>query len=92
MSTFSFVEAVMKDDIFRSYCFYNGLLIVKMMAMSLLTGRQRFKNKAFANPEDSKGMGVKPMVNQDVERVRRYTVTIFKNTPIQKHSKNHKIS
>lgn len=33
------------DDLLRAYFWYAGLLVIKMMAMSLLTGRQRFKNK-----------------------------------------------
>lgn len=33
------------NPIFRAYVFYSSLLVVKCMAMSILTGRQRMKNK-----------------------------------------------
>lgn len=62
------------DEVFRTYIFWAALLVVKMLAMSLLTGRQRFRKKVFANPEDIQPnkKGVAPKFDDpDVERVRR---------------------
>lgn len=33
------------NEVFASYAFWTGVLIVKMLAMSLLTGVARFRNK-----------------------------------------------
>ncbi|XP_018333343.1 microsomal glutathione S-transferase 1 [Agrilus planipennis] len=60
-----------ENPVFRSYMFYGSVLVVKMLVMSLLTARQRIKNKAFANPEDAELNKVKVKVHEDVERVRR---------------------
>uniref|UniRef100_A0A182JWQ1 Microsomal glutathione S-transferase 1 n=1 Tax=Anopheles christyi TaxID=43041 RepID=A0A182JWQ1_9DIPT len=62
------------DDVFRTYIFWTAVLVVKMLAMSMLTGRQRFRKKVFANPEDIQPnkKGVQPKFDDpDVERVRR---------------------
>nr|CAD7418138.1 unnamed protein product [Timema poppensis] len=60
------------NPVFRAYLFYSAVLVVKMLAMSLLTARQRFKHKVFANPEDAAGKGAKVRFdNTDIERVRR---------------------
>uniref|UniRef100_A0A1Y9IW41 Microsomal glutathione S-transferase 1 n=1 Tax=Anopheles minimus TaxID=112268 RepID=A0A1Y9IW41_9DIPT len=61
------------DEVFRTYIFWAAVLVVKMLAMSLLTGRQRFRKKAFANPEDlPPKKGATPKFDDpDVERVRR---------------------
>lgn len=34
-----------ENAVFKSYLFYSSLLVLKMMLMSMLTGRQRFQNK-----------------------------------------------
>ncbi|ETN64006.1 glutathione transferase, microsomal [Anopheles darlingi] len=61
------------EEVFRTYVFWAAVLVVKMLAMSPLTGRQRFSKKVFANPEDVTTMkNVAPRFNDpDVERVRR---------------------
>lgn len=35
----------LENPILRGFLFYNALLVVKCMAMSVLTARQRFKSK-----------------------------------------------
>lgn len=35
----------LENDVFRAYAFWTSIVIVKMLIMSPLTGRQRFKNK-----------------------------------------------
>ncbi|XP_055683902.1 microsomal glutathione S-transferase 1-like [Lutzomyia longipalpis] len=61
-----------ENVVFRAYVFWSTVLIVKTLAMSFLTGRQRFKNKVFANPEDAAGKKLKVKFDDpDVERVRR---------------------
>ncbi|XP_055689054.1 microsomal glutathione S-transferase 1-like [Lutzomyia longipalpis] len=61
-----------ENDVFRAFVFWSTVLIVKTMFMSPLTGLQRFKNKSFANPEDSAMYKTKPKFDDpNVERVRR---------------------
>uniref|UniRef100_T1GB20 Uncharacterized protein n=1 Tax=Megaselia scalaris TaxID=36166 RepID=T1GB20_MEGSC len=47
--------------VYNAYVFWSAVLVIKLLAMSLLTAMNRFKNKAFANPEDlpSKKLKVK---------------------------------
>ncbi|XP_014671144.1 PREDICTED: microsomal glutathione S-transferase 1-like [Priapulus caudatus] len=62
------------NDVFSSFAFYGTASVVKMMMMSILTSKQRMKNKAWVNPEDFevRGYEVKPTTSDlDVERVRR---------------------
>lgn len=33
------------EEVFRTYVFWTAVLVVKMLAMSVLTGRQRFRKK-----------------------------------------------
>ncbi|KRT82963.1 hypothetical protein AMK59_4576 [Oryctes borbonicus] len=70
------------DPIFRGFIFYNALLILKCMAMSALTATRRFKNKAFANPEDAAAQKVKVRTDDSVERVRRAHLNDLENIPI----------
>nr|ALS04574.1 microsomal glutathione s-transferase [Pseudodiaptomus poplesia] len=61
-------------ELFETYAFYSGVLVVKVLVMSFLTARQRFKKNNFISPEDgAKRSGVKIGVgiDDDVERVRR---------------------
>ncbi|CAF1272265.1 unnamed protein product [Adineta steineri] len=65
----------LSNTVFRSFLFYAVASVLKMMLMSLLTSRQRFRKKAFANPEDikpGKEKKIQPTTSDpDVERVRR---------------------
>ncbi|CAF0802257.1 unnamed protein product [Adineta ricciae] len=71
------------NPVFRSFLFYAVASVLKMMAMSLLTSRQRFRKGAFANPEDirpSKGKKIEPTFSDpDVERVRRNHLNDIEN-------------
>ncbi|XP_067640989.1 microsomal glutathione S-transferase 1 [Eurosta solidaginis] len=60
------------NEVFSAYAFWAGVLVIKMLLLSILTAIQRIKTKTFANPEDlmSKHQKVK-FDNPDVERVRR---------------------
>uniref|UniRef100_A0A1B6D184 Microsomal glutathione S-transferase 1 n=1 Tax=Clastoptera arizonana TaxID=38151 RepID=A0A1B6D184_9HEMI len=61
------------NPVMEGFALYAGILILKTLLMSFLTAIQRFRKKAFANPEDatlSEGGQVKTD-DQDVERVRR---------------------
>ncbi|KAI4469068.1 microsomal glutathione s-transferase 1 [Holotrichia oblita] len=71
-----------ENPIFRGFLFYNSALVLKMLAMSSLTALQRFKNKAFANPEDAAMQGVKVRTDDNVERVRRAHLNDLENIPI----------
>ncbi|XP_058127624.1 microsomal glutathione S-transferase 1-like [Anopheles ziemanni] len=63
------------DEVFGTYIFWAAVLVAKMLLMSLLTGRARFKKGVFANEEDLAGAkkpNAKPKFDDpDVERVRR---------------------
>ena len=59
------------EDLFKAYAFYTAILTCKMMVMSFLTARQRFRTMTFISSEDAKQPGAKTGVNEDVERVRR---------------------
>ncbi|XP_043658773.1 microsomal glutathione S-transferase 1 isoform X1 [Drosophila teissieri] len=60
------------NPVFKSFAFWVGVLVIKMLAMSLLTGLQRFKTKTFANPEDLLSPKLKVKFDDpNVERVRR---------------------
>uniref|UniRef100_A0A336M143 Microsomal glutathione S-transferase 1 n=1 Tax=Culicoides sonorensis TaxID=179676 RepID=A0A336M143_CULSO len=64
---------ILNSESFKCYAFWSGILVLKMVFMSVLTGLQRFRKKAFSNPEDL------ILINQaqikfdddDVERARR---------------------
>merc|ERR1711970_1543759 len=62
------------EELFKTFGFYAGVVIFKMMIMALLTARQRFRTGTFISSEDIAGQekkGYKTGVNEDVERVRR---------------------
>ncbi|XP_077297801.1 microsomal glutathione S-transferase 1-like [Arctopsyche grandis] len=73
--------AILGVPLLETLCFYVAVLGLKMLIMSLLTGRQRFSKKAFANAEDAKGVG-KVRVDDDVERVRRAHLNDLENIPV----------
>ncbi|XP_017781651.1 PREDICTED: microsomal glutathione S-transferase 1-like [Nicrophorus vespilloides] len=68
-----------ENPLMRAYTFYNSILCLKMLAMSVLTASQRMKNKAFANPEDAIMQKTKPKVDENVERVRRAHLNDLEN-------------
>merc|ERR1712179_893080 len=62
------------QGLFEAYAFYAAVIIAKVLAMSLLTARQRFRTRTFISSEDIAGkenMGFTTGANEDVERVRR---------------------
>ncbi|CAF1223817.1 unnamed protein product [Adineta steineri] len=73
----------LSNTVFRSFLFYAVASVLKMMLMSLLTSRQRFRKKAFANPEDikpGKEKKIQPTTSDpDVERVRRNHLNDIEN-------------
>lgn len=71
------------NAVFEGFAFYAAVLILKMMLMSFLTSIQRFRKKAFANPEDTVAHGVDvKQDDEDVERVRRAHLNDLENIPI----------
>ncbi|EDV91942.1 microsomal glutathione S-transferase 1 [Drosophila grimshawi] len=61
------------NPVFCCYLVWSTVLIIKMLLMTLLTARQRFKTKAVANPEDMRMTRADEVRFNDanVERVRR---------------------
>merc|ERR1711988_411788 len=60
-----------EKDLFEAYAFYTAIATCKMILMSFLTARQRFKTMTFISSEDAKQPGTKCGSNEDIERVRR---------------------
>jgi len=73
------VDITLANPLLRNYFFYCSILVVKMMAMSLLTGAKRFIYKAFVNPEDASRQKLKPRTDENVERVRRAHLNDLEN-------------
>jgi len=71
-----------QNPLLRLYFFYVAILSLKMLLMSVLTGLQRFKNNAFANPEDAEPRKLKVKTNEDVERVRRAHLNDLENITV----------
>ncbi|XP_014249158.1 microsomal glutathione S-transferase 1-like [Cimex lectularius] len=73
-----------ENPVFAGYAFYSALLAFKMLLLALLTGYQRFRKKAFVNPEDAAQAGteVKLVPDEDVERIRRAHLNDMENIPI----------
>ncbi|XP_055628147.1 microsomal glutathione S-transferase 1-like [Toxorhynchites rutilus septentrionalis] len=73
--------ATINEDVFRSYVFWSSILVLKMLVMSVLTGMQRFRKKAFVNPEDIATMPKLKLKTDDpdVERVRRAHLNDLEN-------------
>lgn len=62
----------LNNPVFKSYTFWTGVLVVKMLLMAMLTAIQRVKTKTFANPEDLMSPKLKVKFDDpNVERVRR---------------------
>lgn len=66
-----------ENPVLSAYLFWSAILILKVLAMAILTGKQRQKKNVMANPEDIRFLkdppkDVKAMIgDEDVERVRR---------------------
>ena len=63
----------------RTFVFYGAILLLKMLAMAFFTAIARMRNRAFANPEDAAGLGLKVTAHEDVERVRRAHLNDMEN-------------
>jgi len=70
------------NEVFRGYITWGGLLLIKMLLMSLLTAAQRFRKDAYENPEDVGGRTeVAIKKDENVERVRRAHLNDLENIP-----------
>ncbi|NP_001165930.1 microsomal gluathione S-transferase 1 [Nasonia vitripennis] len=72
---------VQNEEIVRIFGFWTGVLTLKLLAMSILTARMRFKKKVFANHEDAKMLPKARVAydDEDVERVRRSHLNDLEN-------------
>ncbi|XP_012277063.1 microsomal glutathione S-transferase 1 [Orussus abietinus] len=63
------------------FYFWSGVLVLKLLSMTVLTARQRFSKKTFANPEDAAGLpNSKVGFNDpDIERIRRAHLNDLEN-------------
>lgn len=70
------------NEVFRVFITWGGLLLIKMLLMSVLTSVQRFRKGAYENPEDVQGReNVEIKKDEDVERVRRAHMNDLENIP-----------
>ena len=46
-----------EKELFEAYAFYTAITVLKMVIMSFLTARQRFKTMTFISSEDAKQPG-----------------------------------
>lgn len=68
------------NPVFRNYAAWTGVLVLKTLGMSALTGLTRFRKKAFANPEDTILHKIAVNTNdEDVERTRRYAQWLYRS-------------
>nr|AVT42177.1 microsomal glutathione S-transferase 3 [Lissorhoptrus oryzophilus] len=66
---------------FATYLVVSSLLILKMMALTILTIQQRFKHKVVISEEDAKANGGTVGNHPDVDRVRRAFQNDLENIP-----------
>ncbi|XP_077269793.1 microsomal glutathione S-transferase 1 [Temnothorax americanus] len=70
-------------ELLKVFGFWGSILVLKMLAMVPLTGRQRFRKRVFANQEDlmfqNKSKAKVAYDDPDVERVRRAHLNDLEN-------------
>ncbi|XP_032516214.2 microsomal glutathione S-transferase 1-like [Danaus plexippus] len=77
------VPVTILEPAVKSYIACSGILALKVLGMSLLTGRMRYKKKVFANEEDTKLKdSVVKYDDPDVERIRRAHLNDLENIPV----------
>ena len=54
-----FIMLNVEKELFEAYAFYTAITVLKMVIMSFLTARQRFKTMTFISSEDAKQPGTK---------------------------------
>ena len=66
-------------ELFAAYAFYAGIVTLKMLIMSPLTARQRFKTNTFISSEDAvrPGTKVNPFVNWTANKIFAATLDNF---------------
>jgi len=69
----------LNDAAFASFAFFSAILGFKLAFMAPLTAINRFRKKAFANPEDLPDPKLKVKTDEDVERVRRAHLNDLEN-------------
>jgi glutathione S-transferase len=68
---------------FRVYITWGGFLLLKMLAMALITSIQRIRKGAIENPEDALPKTSMEVKKDDaVERVRRAHLNDLENIPV----------
>jgi len=68
-----------ENPVFMAYCTYAGILVIKLVSMSFLTGMNRFRKGVVANPEDAGSNAQVKFDDPDVERVRRAHLNDLEN-------------
>ncbi|XP_035717778.1 microsomal glutathione S-transferase 1-like [Vespa mandarinia] len=72
--------AAINTEIMKVFGFWSSVLVLKMLAMVILTARYRFTKKIFANSEDIFSKKCKVVYDDpDIERVRRNHLNDLEN-------------
>ncbi|XP_046827302.1 microsomal glutathione S-transferase 1-like [Vespa velutina] len=72
--------AAINTEIMKVFGFWSSVLVLKMLAMVILTTRYRFTKKIFANSEDGFSKKCKVVYDDpDIERVRRNHLNDLEN-------------
>lgn len=72
----------MNNEVFANFAFYSTIVVLKMIALALMTSKTRLAKQVFATEVDCKYVkeGLKPILNDpDVERVRRNHLNDIEN-------------
>ncbi|XP_050358639.1 uncharacterized protein LOC126778924 [Nymphalis io] len=77
------VPVTIAEPAVQSYILYSSILALKVLGMAVLTARERYRKKVFANEEDAKKTkGIVKFDDPDVERVRRAHLNDLENIPV----------
>jgi hypothetical protein len=55
-----------ENEVFQAYCFWSGVLVLKMLFMPFWTVAQKFKKQPYSDPKKAKSHRI-----EDIERSRR---------------------
>ncbi|KAJ9591235.1 hypothetical protein L9F63_002241 [Diploptera punctata] len=76
-------QLLIHSTVFKSYMYFSALLTLKMLFMTILTIRERFKKRVFSNPEDGTYRNIIIKYDdKDIERIRRAHRNDVENIPL----------
>lgn len=76
------MESLFGGEAFQTYATCVAILAIKMMLSGVYTGVQRWRNQAYATPEDARNAGIEWKSADDVERALRIQRNDLENIPL----------